>query len=312
MSDRPRVIVTNDDGIGSPGLEALVEAIADDFEVIVAAPAADMSGSGTGIGRFDIETGVALTPVEMEHTSQAYSIDGPPGLAVLAAALGAFGPLPAMVVSGINAGINTGHSIIHSGTVGAVLTANTFKMKGMAVSVAQADVWHWGTAAAYAAPAAKWLMERKHGPHVLNINVPGVPLEEVAGVHWADLDEFGYIRVATADLSDRRLQFVVGSTDNKSDPGSDTVLCSENYVTITPLQTIGPAPFPDVEASAVFSPNGAGRSVEDLVGQWHLDSDPAIPEAVDEPARHQDHTQPREGGEIVEPVDHEADRRSAR
>lgn len=253
MSDPARVIVTNDDGIDSPGLRILARALSKEFEVIVAAPAADMSGSGTGIGRFDIDAGVELTPVEIDQVPNAYSIDGPPGLAVTAAALGAFGPLPDLIVSGINAGINTGHSIIHSGTVGAALTAQTFKLKGLAVSLAQSDPWHWDTATHFAVPAAHWLLSRKKGPNVLNVNVPAAPVEEVAGVHWADLDEFGYIRVATADVEDRRLQFVVGATEDRSDPGTDTVLCSENYVTVTPLRTVEPAAFPDVEASEVFA-----------------------------------------------------------
>lgn len=248
-----RILLTNDDGIDSPGLRALARSLAASFEVIVAAPARDMSGSGTGIGRFDHAAGVELTPVEIEGVGRAYSIDGPPGLAVTAAALGAFGPVPDLIVSGVNAGINTGHSIIHSGTVGAALTAQTFKLKGLAVSLAQSDPWLWGTAVHFAMPATHWLLGRKHGPNVLNVNVPALPIEEVAGVHWADLDEFGYIRVATADVADRRLQFVVGSKEDRSDPGTDTVLCSEGYVTVTPLRTVEPAAFPDVSASEIFA-----------------------------------------------------------
>ena len=87
---------------------------------------------------------------------------------------------------------------------------------------------------------------------MLNVNVPGVPLDEVVGVHWADLDEFGYIRVATADVAENRLQFVVRTRENRSDPGSDTVLCSENNVTVTPLRTVEPAAFPDVEVRSLF------------------------------------------------------------
>lgn len=247
-----RVIVTNDDGIDSPGLRRLAAALSEEFEVIVAAPAVDMSGSGTGIGRFEMDTGVEMSPVTIDEAPAAYAIDGPPGLAVTAAALGAFGSKPDMVVSGINAGINTGHSIIHSGTVGAVLTAHTFKMKGLAISLDQSDPWQWDTAARYALPAAHWLAGRREGPHVLNVNVPGVPIDEVVGVHWADLDEFGYIRVATHDVDGKRLQFVVGQRESRSDPGTDTVLCSEGYVTVTPLQTVEPAPYPDVQAREVF------------------------------------------------------------
>ncbi len=253
MTDDPLLLVTNDDGVDSPGLKALARSLAKQFDVIVAAPKADMSGSGTGIGRFDVDAGVELTPVSMEEVPTAYSIDGPPGLAVTAAALGAFGRRPDLVVSGINAGINTGHSIIHSGTVGAALTARTFKMKGLAISLSQSDPWHWETAAGFAASAARWLIDRVEMPQVLNVNVPAVPPEDVAGTHWADLDEFGYIRVANANVEDRRLQFVVGARENRSDPASDTILCSENYVTITPLNTIEPAPFPDVEARAVLT-----------------------------------------------------------
>jgi len=250
-----RVVLTNDDGIQSPGLKALARALAKEFEVIVAAPSQDMSGSGTAIGRIDVDAGVELTPIEFEDVANAYSIDGPPGLAVTAAALGAFGAIPDLIVSGINAGINTGHSIIHSGTVGAALTAHTFKLKGLAVSLAQSDPWHWDTATHFALPAAHWLLRRSQGPYVLNVNVPAVSVEEVVGVHWADLDEFGYFRVATADVADRRLQFVVGASEGRSDPGTDTVLCYENNVTVTPLRTVEPAAFPDVAASEVFGIN---------------------------------------------------------
>lgn len=253
MSDEtPRVVVTNDDGIDSPGIRVLADVLSDRFDVVVVAPASDMSGAGTGIGRFKPDKGVEMEEVAIDEAPVAYAINGPPGLAVTAAALGAFGPRPDIVVSGINAGINTGHSIIHSGTVGAALTAHTFKMKGLALSLAQSDPWHWETAARYAPTATQWLVERREGPQVLNVNVPGAPEDEIAGIHWADLDEFGSIRVATHEIDSRRLQFVVGARDERSDPGSDTVLCSENYVTVTPLHTIEPAPFPDVEVRAIF------------------------------------------------------------
>ena len=154
MSDLPRVIVTNDDGIDSPGLRMLAAGLADEFDVVVAAPATDMSGSGTGIGGFDPVKGVDMTTVDMGGIT-AYTIAGPPGLAVMAAALGAFGRFPDLVVSGINAGMNTGHSIIHSGTVGAALTARTFRSRGIAISLAQSDPWQWDTAVEVGVSAAR-------------------------------------------------------------------------------------------------------------------------------------------------------------
>lgn len=256
MSDRPRVLVTNDDGIDAPGLLALAGALkaSGRFETIVAAPAEDMSGMGSAIGRFDPDAGVDLTPVDLEEADIAFSIDGPPGLAVTAAALGAFDRSPDLVVSGINAGMNTGHSVIHSGTVGAALTARTFGLRGVAVSLAPSDPWLWATAAEVGVAAAAWMLERPY-PHVLNVNVPALPRRDIKGVHWADLDEFGYIRVATADVEGQKLQFVLGRPEHSAtDPASDSELVRAGYVTMTPLSTVEPDPFPDVEASEVWEP----------------------------------------------------------
>jgi 5'-nucleotidase len=253
MTDLPRLVLTNDDGIDSPGLRKLAAALAASYDLVVAAPASDMSGSGTGIGGFDPVSGVELNPVDLDGIS-AFTVAGPPGLAVMAAALGGFGQPPDLVVSGINAGMNTGHSIIHSGTVGAALTARTFRGRGLAVSLAQSDPWHWETAVPVAVSATAWMLTRKAGPHVLNINVPAVAIEDVEGIHWADLDEFGYFRVANADVKDRKLQFVVGSSSAGADPGSDTALCAKGFVTVTPLSSIEPAPFPDVDAASIWAP----------------------------------------------------------
>lgn len=146
--------------------------------------------------------------------------------------------------------------MIHSGTVGAALTARTFGSRGLAVSLAQSDPWHWETAATIATAAVRWMLEDFHRPHVLNLNVPGVPLDEVEGIHWADLDEFGYFRVANAQIPSRKLQFQVGPDTTRSDPSTDTYLLGKNLVTLTPLSTVEPAPFPDVPATDIWSPRG--------------------------------------------------------
>lgn len=250
-SKEPRILLTNDDGVESPGLRRLAHALAQDFEVTVAAPSQDQSGSGTAIGRFSSRRGVSLQRTELDDLS-AFSVGGPPGLAVTAAALGGFGRIPDLVVSGPNAGLNTGHSIIHSGTVGAVLTARTFQISGLAVSVAPSDPWLWETAASVAVSAAHWILETPQRCQTVNVNVPAVPIDEVKGARWAALDEFGYFRVATADVESETLAFEVKGKDSGLDPASDTALCREGYVTLTPLDTVQPAPYPDVAAQDVW------------------------------------------------------------
>jgi 5'-nucleotidase len=182
---------------------------------------------------------------------QAFAIDGPPGLAVTAGALGAFGPPPDLVVSGVNSGLNTGHSVIHSGTVGAVLTARTFGRSGVAVSLASSDPWQWDTAVAVATEVVAWMLAHRGSPLVLNVNVPAVPVAEIRGVAWAPLDAFGHFRVATRGGTGARLQFEVATADPRPDRGSDTALCTRRYVTLTPLSWVEANPFPPVPAERV-------------------------------------------------------------
>jgi 5'-nucleotidase len=133
-----KVLVTNDDGIESVGLHALVRAlVADGRDVVVVAPDSDRSGSGAAIGHINIQEPIESTRVELPGLPgvPAYSIDGPPGLCVLAARLGGFGTPPDLIVSGINPGCNTGRAVLHSGTVGAALTGANFGLSGLAVSI---------------------------------------------------------------------------------------------------------------------------------------------------------------------------------
>jgi 5'-nucleotidase len=133
-----KVLVTNDDGVGSPGLHALARALADDgHDVIVVAPDREMSGSAAAIGQVHLEEGIDAERVDLPRLDgvPAYAVSGPPGLCVLTARLGGFGDPPDLVVSGINPGCNTGRAVLHSGTVGAALTAANFGCRGLAVSI---------------------------------------------------------------------------------------------------------------------------------------------------------------------------------
>lgn len=249
----PLILITNDDGIASEGIRRLAARLAEDFRVLVVAPSSDMSGTGTALGRFDPEAGVEMTKTSVDGVPEAYTVDGPPGLAVLSASLGAFGDPPDLVVSGVNAGLNTGHSVIHSGTVGAALTARTLGMRGIAVSLQESSPWQWDAAVDVARSSVDWVRNRPGSRFVLNLNVPGRPIDEIRGIHWADLDDFGHIRVATADVPAQRLEFGVRGADSGIDPGCDTALCQSGHVTATLLSTVEPLPFPPEEPSAIWS-----------------------------------------------------------
>jgi 5'-nucleotidase len=164
-------------------------------------------------------------------------------MCVMASRLGGFGAPPALVVSGPNAGLNTGRAILHSGTVGAALTAQNFGMSGLAVS-AQGDgraPWHWDTAAQIAVEVIDMVLAAPPRS-VVNLNVPALPRAEVKGVRWARLAPFGEVRMTMsrldpvgADDASRSLHAELQLADVSFDPDTDTGLVRDGYAALTTL-----------------------------------------------------------------------------
>jgi 5'-nucleotidase len=237
-----RVLVTNDDGVESEGLHVLTAALgAAGLDVFVVAPSSDRSGTGAAIGLVHADQHLDAQQVELPGCPGivAHAIDGPPGMCVIAARLGAFGEPPDVVVSGINPGLNTGRAILHSGTVGAALTAQNFGGSGLAVSTEVGDKWYWGTAARFAVEVFPRLLEAPPRT-VLNLNVPARVYEEVSGVRWARLAAFGAVRAAVADTPDG-VQFELRSVDHTPAPDSDTGLVAAGFAALTTIVGIAEA-----------------------------------------------------------------------
>ena len=232
-----RALVTNDDGVHAPGIHALARAVvAAGFDVVVAAPDRDMSGSGAAIGRLHIDDHIDVEEAEVPGLpdTPAYAVMGPPALCVMAARLGGFGDPPDLVVSGINPGPNTGRSTLHSGTVGAALTGANFGISGLAVSIGVGEPFHWDTAASVAAAALPWL-DAAPERTVLNINVPNVAPDELLGVRRARLAPFGTVRAAVVEAGDGRLQMELRDTGVDLPPDTDTALVGAGYVAVTSI-----------------------------------------------------------------------------
>jgi 5'-nucleotidase len=188
-----RILVTNDDGIDSVGLHVLARAMTALGDVVVVAPDSEYSGASAALGALHL-----LQPeverVALDGIAESWTVNGPPGLCVMFARLGVFGPID-LVVSGINPGANVGRAIYHSGTVGAALTARNGGTSGVAVSQSVADYgvegqgWdemiagqHWDTAAQVAAAVVETVLATPDAAtFVINLNVPNVPFDEIAG-----------------------------------------------------------------------------------------------------------------------------------
>lgn len=234
-----RIVLTNDDGVEAPGLRALAIACADlGHDLLIAAPSDDLSGAGAAIGRIRADQRIETRRVSipgLEHVP-THALAGPPGLAAMAACLGAFGEPPEAILSGINAGPNTGHAVLHSGTVGAALTAASFGVSALALSLETTDPMRWGPACELVEPALSILCDAPTGT-VLNVNAPAArngPPE----LRWARLDRFGSVRVAVAGSGDEWLQMEYRETGASLDPESDTALLERGFATITAIEGI--------------------------------------------------------------------------
>lgn len=239
--------MTNDDGVESPGILALASALHDaGHEVFVVAPAADLSGAGASIGPLHRSEPIPVATRRWDELPDVpvLAVERPPATAVYLACLGAFGVRPDAVASGINPGANTGHLVLHSGTVGAALTAAGLGVPAIAVSMKwSTEGYHWETAAQLAVPALDWAAVPDTAPRVLNLNVPNLPLAEVRGVREAELAPYGEFWVASADVREGDVRIEFQGADHEPHPGSDAALVESGWATVTPLLGIVAAPL---------------------------------------------------------------------
>lgn len=253
----PAVLVTNDDGVASPGLAALVRAVVGPGrQAVVAAPATDQSGTSAAVAPRPPE-GVHIEPVTIAGLDEpgfedllAFAVDGPPALAVLAARLGQLGPRAAsakVVASGVNLGQNTGAAVLFSGTVGAALAAANVGLSGLAVSISAFEPAHLPTATTVAAAALDWILEAPPGT-VLNVNVPDLPVDRLAGVCQPPLATFGTVQAAVREPQDGPYTAQFLTTQPDPEPGTDAALLREGWVTVTAL--LGVRADEDAEAAS--------------------------------------------------------------
>lgn len=184
-----RILVTNDDGIEAGGLTALAAAAGGGgHEIVVVAPSAESSGSAASLGVIRDRNRVTVSARDFPGLDgiRAYAVDAPPALGVRAACSGAFGWKPDLVVSGINPGFNTGRLVLHSGTVGAALTAASLNICAAAFSTEAHSVLGMNTTTRVAECVISGLVDAGLPPVAVNVNVPALPFPELRGLRFAD------------------------------------------------------------------------------------------------------------------------------
>jgi 5'-nucleotidase len=253
----PRILVTNDDGIDSVGLHVLARSLTRLGDVIIVAPDQEYSGAGAAIGALHVMQPEAHF-VHVEGVDTSWSVTGPPGLCVMFARLGAFGPLPDLIVSGINPGANVGRSVYHSGTIGAVLTGRNGKIPGLAVSQSVKDFavegqaydemlagQRWESAASIAAEvAAAMLADPPDDVGVLNLNVPNLDVADIGGWSWTEVGQTPPRAMSEAALEPKlghdgayRVKLNWGDEEVQAD-GTDTRAVQDDEISVSWLSRI--------------------------------------------------------------------------
>lgn len=252
-----RILLTNDDGIDSVGLHVLATAMKPFGDVIVVAPDDEYSGAGAAIGAL-WEMRPEVERRTLEGLGEAWAVEGPPALCIMFARMGAFGPPPDLIVSGINPGANVGRSVYHSGTIGAALTGRNGGITGVAVSQSvtnfgvEGQAWeesikglHWETAAAVAAAAVGGILaDPPAEASVLNINVPDVPVDQLDRWEWTTVGQVPPRALSTATLTPKtghterfHVDMTYGETTEQPQ-GTDTAAMQDRHVSLTWLSRI--------------------------------------------------------------------------
>lgn len=227
-----RILLSNDDGVHSPGLIALYEGLQGLGELHVVAPDRDHSGASNSL--------TLKRPLTVEqHPNGFYSIDGTPTDCVHLAVNGLFDQPFDRVVSGINTHANLGDDIIYSGTVAAATEGRHLGLPAIAVSLVNNGRFHYDTAARVVATLLKSHKSMDLGPRaILNVNVPDLPWSELAGFRVTRLGDRERAEGAVPMTCPRgKKRYWIGAAGNGGDagPGTDFHAISQGYVSITPV-----------------------------------------------------------------------------
>ena len=227
-----RILLSNDDGVHSPGLIALFDGLKGLGELEVVAPDRDHSGASNAL--------TLNRPLTVEeHPNGFRLVDGTPTDCVHLAVNGLFREPFDRVVSGINTHANLGDDIIYSGTVAAATEGRHLGLPAIAVSLVNDGHFHYETAAR----VVRVLLENERplvlGPRsILNVNVPDVPWEELAGIRVTRLGHRERAEGAvpmTCPRGKERYWIGAAGVGGDAGPGTDFNAVREGYVSVTPV-----------------------------------------------------------------------------
>ena len=230
------VLLTNDDGIHSPGLLAVKRAVERIAEVVVIAP--DHNWSAAGHAK-TLHKPLRIDETTLPDGGRAYVTTGAPSDCVAIAALGFLDHLPDLVISGINYGYNLGDDLTYSGTVTAAMEGVIAGIRSIAVSTDRVPDMVFEPAAETVARIASQLISSDLPPRtLLNINVPPLPAGQIKGLCLTRLGRRIYhdILIPRQDPYGRNYYWIGGQPpEGIMDEGTDIWAVANGYVSVTPI-----------------------------------------------------------------------------
>ena len=227
------ILVTNDDGIHAPGLKTLYEFSCGLGEAIIIAPEHDNSAASHSL--------TMNRPLRVREIDEnIYTVNGTPTDCVTVGIGKILPRKPDLAISGINPGPNLGDDVSYSGTVSAAIESTMLGIPSMAISLAaESETLHYETAAAFIQRLAQIILA-KGLPRdtLLNVNVPNIPSERIAGIAFTRRGRRLYDDAIkeTYDPWGRKHYWIGGGTPS-FDAGEDTdsAAISVNKISITPM-----------------------------------------------------------------------------
>jgi 5'-nucleotidase len=234
------ILITNDDGVQAPGLEALANTFKHLGKVTILAPDRNWSASGHAK---TMHRPLRVSETHLSDGTPAFTSDGTPSDCVTLALLGLINKPVDLVISGINPLANVGHDVTYSGTVAAAKEAAIAGVPGIAFSI-DPPYGHQGpldysTAASLAAEIADKVIKRSNGETtLLNVNIPYGDREQIQGIAVTRQG----LRVYHDALDDRvdprgKNYYWIGgdAPGGVIEPGTDFWALANQYISITPL-----------------------------------------------------------------------------
>jgi len=231
-----RVLLSNDDGYFAQGLNCLYEAVIslpEVSDVSVVAPERDRSGVSNSL--------TLDRPLSLRQAPNGfYYVNGTPTDCVHLAVTGMLDQLPDVVISGINHGANMGDDTVYSGTVAAATEGYLLGMPALAISLAGSEPAHYKTASGVAVDLLQKIARQAFmEPTLLNVNVPDVPAQDIAGMEVTRLGKRHKAEPVIRGTTPRGdTVYWVGAAGpaQEAGEGTDFYAVENNKVSVTPLQ----------------------------------------------------------------------------